>query len=184
KVDHETSQHQSTVESTSQRWSRSVEISGTRRCAFELLVVQRLHARMPLERKSGVAEIRNALRALETRRLAVARALLQQCRSVRPNRLHHSVAFKCDCRSCAGPFIDGEDARDFREAFAATLHAAKIRSLVCDKRETKWCVARQSDFVGRHVCTISRAEHRNRGGESARSAWIRSSTSERSEMLR
>src|SRR6266480_5497087 len=110
--------------------TRPVEVGGTGRRAQQLSLLQRLHTRMSVERESGVAQSRNALRATPSRRFAAAGAFFQQCRFVRPNRLHHSMAGKRNSRSCAYPRVDGENARNFSKAFFAALHAQKIRSLV------------------------------------------------------
>src|SRR6202043_2009224 len=85
-----------------QERTRSIEIGGTRSRAQQLSLLQRLHAGMPVERESRVAQSGNALRALETRRPPIARTFLQQRRFVGPNRLHRSLACECDARFCAG----------------------------------------------------------------------------------
>src|SRR4051794_41883516 len=93
---------------------------------------------MSVECESRVAESGNALRALETRRAAVARTILQQCRFVRPNRLHSALACERCGGSCAAPGRHGKDARNFGEAFAAAICARAVRSVVRAAGKAKW----------------------------------------------
>ena len=85
---------------------------------------------MPIQRESRSFESGIDVRAASARRLAVARANLEQCRSAGSNRLRDAVACKCIFEFPAAARADGKSARPLGATLAAALHERPIRSVV------------------------------------------------------
>src|SRR5882724_993599 len=153
---------------------------------------------MPVECESRAAESGADVRATSARWLAASRTNSEPRRFVRSARLHDAGDRERDARFADDPEIDAEDARLNRQATVAALRETALRSLVSETCSgglwpPKWAGGVGGDrpplqggsySLGRHFRSLSRAAHRESGGESIGSAWVQCLAVEGAEMLR
>ena len=164
---------------------RSVARAGTGFCAVQLSVLQSLHQRMSVQRQPAAAQGRAAARAHQTRRPDPAAAAGQLGGRAGTVRLLHAVAGQRSLQFALGaPRLRQACSASAANARFAAFAQRTLRPLVSKTRARHQRPARPRDALGRHLHPLSRAEHRHRRRQSARSGGLLRHAAAAAKMLR